>query len=78
VHAPYHGPFGELGLANFGSVDFTGATVNGSSLGSFNPDEITMQQGGTIRRELLRHMGKRVAPPRRGIFGAPGRDRLTP
>jgi hypothetical protein len=43
-----HGPFGELGLANFGTVGFTSAMLNGDSLGSFNPDEITMEQGRTI------------------------------
>ena len=42
-----HGPNGELGLANFGAVAVTGATVDGTSLGLRSPDSITMVQGGT-------------------------------
>lgn len=42
-----HGPNGELGLSDFGTVSFTGATVDGQSLGQQSPDEITMVQGGT-------------------------------
>jgi hypothetical protein len=36
-----------LGLSNFGTVSFTGATANGTSLGVQSPDPITMVQGGT-------------------------------
>ena len=42
-----HGPNGELGVANFGTVSFTGATVDNAALGGQSPDEITMVQGGT-------------------------------
>jgi Peptidase A4 family len=42
-----HGPNGELGLANFDTVSFKGATVDGVSLGQQSPDPITMVQGGT-------------------------------
>ena len=42
-----HGPNGELGLANFGTVSFTGATVDDAALGGQSPDQITMVQGGT-------------------------------
>jgi hypothetical protein len=42
-----HGPNGELGLANFRTVSFTGATANGNTLGVQSPDPITMVQGGT-------------------------------
>ena len=41
-----HGPNGELGLADFGAVSFTGATVNNTPLDS-QADQITMVQGGT-------------------------------
>ncbi|MGA5823160.1 G1 family glutamic endopeptidase [Kitasatospora sp. NPDC094028] len=40
---------GVLPLSNFGSVSFSGATVNGRSLGGFNPDNITMASGGTTK-----------------------------
>jgi hypothetical protein len=43
-----HGPNGELGLANFGTVSFSGATVDGTPLGQQSPDPITMVQGGTV------------------------------
>jgi hypothetical protein len=36
---------GVLPLANFGSVGFSAATVNGQPIGSFNPDRITMVSG---------------------------------
>jgi hypothetical protein len=45
--ASNHGPNGELGLANFGTVFFTKATVDGSPLGTLSPDPITMAQNGT-------------------------------
>ncbi len=38
-----------LPLANFGTVDFTGSTVNGQPIGSFNPDQITMASGSTTK-----------------------------
>ncbi|MBD0689133.1 G1 family glutamic endopeptidase [Streptomyces sp. CBMA123] len=40
---------GVLPLSDFHSVAFTGATVNGNSLGGFNPDAITMGSGGTTK-----------------------------
>jgi hypothetical protein len=46
-----HGPKGTLGLANFGSVGFSNATVNGAPLANVNPDEITMQQGSTVKAQ---------------------------
>jgi hypothetical protein len=46
-----HGPFGALGLADFGTVTFTNATVNGSPLAASNPDEITMAQGSTMKAQ---------------------------
>ena len=42
-----NGQHGVLGLANFGTVSFTGATANGASLDMQSPDPITMAQGGT-------------------------------
>jgi hypothetical protein len=42
-----HGPNGELGLASFGTVSFTHATADGTSLGLQGPDPITMVRGGT-------------------------------
>ncbi len=42
-----HGPNGELGLGDFGTVSFTSATANGISLALQSPDPITMVQGGT-------------------------------
>ena len=40
AEAPYSG--GVLPLANFGTVNFSGSTVNGSSLSSFSPTAINM------------------------------------
>jgi hypothetical protein len=44
---------GVLPLANFGTVGFTGATVNGSVLTSSTKgiDEITMQSGSTVKAQ---------------------------
>ncbi|WP_051825411.1 G1 family glutamic endopeptidase [Kitasatospora aureofaciens] len=40
---------GVLPLSNFGSVAFSGSTVNGQALGGFSPDAITMASGGTTK-----------------------------
>jgi hypothetical protein len=40
---------GIVPLTNFGSVSFTGATVNGAPIDSFNPDRIDMVAGGTTK-----------------------------
>jgi hypothetical protein len=40
AEAPYSG--GVLPLSNFGTVNFSGSTVNGSSLSSFNPTGLNM------------------------------------
>ncbi|MEU4116791.1 G1 family glutamic endopeptidase [Kitasatospora sp. NPDC028055] len=40
---------GVLPLSNFHSVSFSSATVNGQSLGGFNPDAITMASGGVTK-----------------------------
>lgn len=40
---------GVLPLSDFGSVSFSGATVNGQSLGGFKPDAITMASGGVTK-----------------------------
>ena len=43
---------GILPLANFGTVHFTASMVNGKSIGSFSPDEITMvTSGGTVKAQ---------------------------
>jgi hypothetical protein len=44
---------GVLPLANFGTVSFSGATVNGSVLTSSTPhlDAITMQSGSTVKAQ---------------------------
>jgi hypothetical protein len=42
---------GVLPLANFGTVSFSGASANGVSLSSFNPDDITMQSGSTVKAQ---------------------------
>lgn len=44
---------GVLPLANFGTVGFSGATVNGSTLTSSTPgiDAITMQSGSTVKAQ---------------------------
>jgi hypothetical protein len=45
AEAPYSG--GVLPLANFGTVNFSGSTVNGSSLSSFNPTSMNMTTTGS-------------------------------
>ncbi len=40
---------GTLPLANFGSVNFTGATANGKAIGSQNADPITQASGSTTK-----------------------------
>lgn len=40
---------GVLPLSDFQSVAFSGATVNGLALGAFQPDPVTMANGGTTR-----------------------------
>jgi hypothetical protein len=40
---------GVLPLTNFGTVGFTAATVNGQTLGSFNPDRIDMVSNGITK-----------------------------
>lgn len=47
AEAPSSG--GLLPLANFGSVGFSAATVNGQPIGSFNPDRIDMVSGTTTK-----------------------------
>ena len=47
AEAPSSG--GVLPLANFGTVGFSAATVNGKSIGSFNPDRIDMVSGTTTK-----------------------------
>ena len=42
---------GVLPLANFGTVNFSGASANGVSLSTFNPDGITMQSGSTVKAQ---------------------------
>jgi hypothetical protein len=40
---------GVLPLSDFGTVAFNGASANGTPLGSFRPDPITMANGGTTK-----------------------------
>ena len=47
AEAPSSG--GVLPLANFGTVGFSAATVNGQKIGSFNPDRINMVSGTTTK-----------------------------
>jgi hypothetical protein len=47
AEAPSSG--GVLPLANFGSVAFSAAMVNGQAIGSFNPDRIDMVSGTTTK-----------------------------
>jgi hypothetical protein len=42
---------GVLPLSAFGAVRFTGASANGTALGSFHPDPITMANGGTTKAD---------------------------
>lgn len=53
VEAPSsnHGPSGALGLADFGTVSFSGATVDGATLSAANPQEITMVSGSTVKAQ---------------------------
>lgn len=43
------GSGGVLPLTNFGTVNFSAATVNGQSIGTFNPDRIDMASGGVTK-----------------------------
>jgi Peptidase A4 family len=45
IEAPANSRLQIYPLANFGSVSFTGSTVNGSAIGTFNPTRITMADG---------------------------------
>ena len=47
AEAPSSG--GVLPLANFGTVNFSAATVNGQPIGGFNPDRIDMVSGTTTK-----------------------------
>ena len=40
---------GVLPLTNFGTVNFSATTVNGSAIGNFNPDRIDMVSGGVTK-----------------------------
>ena len=40
---------GVLPLTNFGTMQFTASTANGSGLGTQSPDAITMQSGSTVK-----------------------------
>ncbi len=42
---------GVLPLTNFGAVSFSGATANGASLSTFNPDQINMVSGSTVKAQ---------------------------
>jgi Peptidase A4 family len=43
------GSGGVLPLANFGTVGFSSATVNGAAIGTFNPDKIDMVSGSITK-----------------------------
>ena len=43
------GSGGVLPLTNFGTVGFSGATVNGQAIGTFSPDRIDMVSGGVTK-----------------------------
>ncbi len=43
-----HGPRGALGLADFGTINFGGAAVNGGTLASAAPDELIMEKSGIV------------------------------
>jgi hypothetical protein len=45
------GSGGVLPLTNFGTVGFSGTTVNGQPIGSFNPDKIDMVSGSTLKAQ---------------------------
>jgi peptidase A4-like protein len=42
---------GVLPLTNFGTAAFSGTTVNGQPIGSFNPDKIDMVSGSTVKAQ---------------------------
>jgi hypothetical protein len=42
---------GVLPLTNFGTVNFSAATVNGSAIGAYNPDRIDMVSGGVTKAQ---------------------------
>ena len=42
---------GVLPLTNFGTVGFSGTTVNGQPIGNFNPDKIDMVSGSTVKAQ---------------------------
>jgi Peptidase A4 family len=46
-----HGPHGTLPLADFDTVGFSNAMVNGAPLAQASPQEITMQQGSTVKAQ---------------------------
>ena len=46
-----HGPFGTLPFADFGSVSFSNATVDGQPFSNSSPDAITMQSGTTVKAQ---------------------------
>jgi hypothetical protein len=53
VEAPSsnHGPGSTLGLANFGTVTFTGATVDGAKFAKSSPDEIIMGTTDSVKAQ---------------------------
>ena len=46
-----HGPRGTLGLADFGTVSFSGVTVDGVAFSAVSPVEITMVSGATVKAQ---------------------------
>jgi len=42
---------GVLPLTNFGTANFSAVTVNGQSIGAFNPDKIDMVSGSTVKAQ---------------------------
>jgi Peptidase A4 family len=42
---------GVLPLTNFGTANFSAATVNGLAIGNFNPDKIDMVSGSTVKAQ---------------------------
>ena len=42
---------GVLPLTNFGTASFSAVTVNGQSIGTFNPDKIDMVSGSTVKAQ---------------------------
>jgi hypothetical protein len=53
VEAPSsnHGPGSTLGLANFGTVTFKGATVDGAKFAKSSPDEIIMGTTDSVKAQ---------------------------